>query len=82
MRKSRLKYLGIATTAAAVLSGCNDDNSAGILQPPANAPQNFSAFATSTFEQPANSTPVSVDGVVIVDDVGDDPNAFNALLMM
>jgi len=82
MRKSRLQILGIAATVAAVLSGCNDDNSPGIVQPPVNAPQNFSAFATTTFEQPANSNPVSIDDVVIVDDVSDDPNAFNALLMM
>jgi hypothetical protein len=75
--------LAVAVAATATLSACNDDVGPTVTAPPAAAaPVNFSTFAETTFEQPANSTPVNYDSINIQYDVNNDPTAFDALLMM
>lgn len=80
--QSKCLCLAAAVVAAAALSACHDSSSGSPTTPPStDVPQNFSSFAAKAFEQPANSTPVNFDHVVLLFDVNDDPAAFNALLM-
>jgi hypothetical protein len=67
---------------AAALSGCNNDDGGSTPPQASNPTQNFSSFVETTFEQPANSTPVDLDTVYLLFDANNDPTAFNALLMM
>jgi len=70
------------TLIGAALSGCNNDDGGSTPPQVSNPTQNFSSFVETTFEQPANSTPVNLDDVYVLFDVNNDPTAFNALLMM
>ena len=74
----RMMTMGAALGAATLLGACHDDHAGA---PPAAATsENFSDFAKQTFAMDENSTPVSVD-LVLVNDVDTDPTAFDSLLM-
>jgi 4-hydroxybenzoate polyprenyltransferase len=70
--------LAAACAAAAGLAACNDGGGGG-GGPPAGQ-TSFTSFVTSTFMAAADSTPVSVDGVVFDYDADNDPTAFDSLI--
>ena len=76
-----------ALVAAAALTACENSNTSSAPSPaPPTTPQApaifFSAVVEQVYATAANTTPVDLDNVNLIYDVNDDPQAFDALLMM
>jgi hypothetical protein len=79
---SRWRIVVAALLGAAALAACHDDAVTVPPAPPATPTQiPFSVFAEQVFSNPANSTPVAVNGINFDFDVNDAPTAFNGLIM-
>lgn len=71
----------VVLVTAAGLAACKEDDTTTV--PPstsAAAPTEFSVLAEQAFAQAPNSTPVTINGLNIFDDVYDQPDAFAALI--
>jgi hypothetical protein len=74
------RALAAASLATVSLIGCGGSDGTTVPTPaPISAAIPFSVFATETFANSANSTPVSVDQDFVFD-VNDDPTAFDVLI--
>jgi hypothetical protein len=79
--QARWRTLAAASLAAAFLVGCGgSDGSSEPAPAPMSDTISFSNFATQTFSNGANATPVSVNQNFVFD-VNEEPTAFDAQIL-
>jgi hypothetical protein len=79
--QARWRTLAAASLAAATLVGCGGSDGSTVPPPaPVSDTIPFSNFATQTFSNRADATPVSVNQNFVFD-VNEDPTAFDAQIL-